>query len=146
MTILDETLPKNAKTRARVVIGITLWGVVGAVWLIVAALTVGLPPFGRVAWAGDVDAKIQKAVEPIQAEVTELKNAVKAQTSVSNSLLASVTASQIRATYDRLWCGRPIPSDTERSRLNGDMDRFLVEYPKYADGREFPLASLRCKQ
>lgn len=144
MNVLDETLPKNPRTRARVVIGLTLWMVSGTVLLIASALTTGLPLVGQVAWAGEVDTKIKKAVDPIQAQVSQLTNEVKAQTAVSNSLLASVAASQIRATYARLWCNKPPPGDAERERLNNDLDRYLTEYPKYTEGRNFPLDSLRC--
>ena len=141
MNVLEETLPKNPRVRARVIVGLTLWLTVGAVFVIVTAMTGGLPLVGQVAWAADVDKKIQETVNPIKAQVSQLENAVKAQTSVSNSLLANITASQIRATYARI-CAKP--SDAERERLNGDFDRYLAEYPKYADGRNFPLESLRC--
>lgn len=141
MNVLDETLPKNPRSRARVIIGMTLWLTVGAVALIGTAMTSGLPLIGTVAWAGDVDRKIKEAVNPIQAQVSKLENTVSAQTDVSNSLLANITASQIRATYARL-CAKP--SDAERERLNGDFDRYLAEYPKYTGGRNFPLESLRC--
>lgn len=141
MNVLDETLPKNPRIRARVVVGLTLWLTVFVVGLIGTSLTSGLPLVGQVAWASDVDRKIKDAVNPIQSQVAQLENTVKAQTDVSNSLLANITASQIRATYARL-CAKP--SDVERERLNGDLDRYLAEYPKYAAGRNFPQESLRC--
>ena len=140
--VLDSSLPKNRRQRHRVVMGLSVAGTMCTVWAIVIALTSGLPLVGQVAWASDVDKKIAQATKPIEDKVGQLENAVKQQTQVSNSLLANITASQIRATYARL-CNKP--NDTERERLSSDLDRYLAEYPKYTDGARFPVESLRCQ-
>lgn len=140
--VLEATLPKRG--RARVVLGVGLAGTMAATWFILMAMTTGLPLVGNVAWASDVDKKIADATKPIEQKVGQLEQAVKGQTQVSNSLLANITASQIRATYARL-CAKPAPTETERDRLNSDLDRYLAEYPQYTDGRRFPVESLRCQ-
>lgn len=139
--VLDATLPKG-RARARAIIGLALAATMTVTWGVVVALTSGLPLVGQVAWASDVDKKIADATKPIEDKVGKLENAVKAQTQVSNSLLANITASQIRATFARL-CAKP--TETERERLSGDLDRYLAEYPKYTEGARFPIESLRCQ-
>lgn len=141
--ILESTLPSNRRERARAIIGIALAATMLVVWAIVWAMLFGWPIVGQVAWASDVDKKIEKAVGPLKDEISELKQAVERNNQVSNSLLASVTASQIRATFARL-CKET--SDAERARLNADYDRYLTEYPEYTKGRPFPVESLRCGQ
>jgi len=139
--ILDAALPKNRSARSRVIIGLALWATILTVWAIVVAMTNGLPLLGAVAWASDVDKKVEQAIQPIKTEVSQLKNELAQNTRVSNSLLASVTSSQIRATYARLCKEK---SDGERDRLSGDFDRYLAEYPNYTNGARFPIESLRC--
>src|SRR5262245_9393124 len=141
--VLDASLPKG-RGRHRTIIGIGLAATMFLTWMILAAMTTGLPLVGNIAWASDVDKKIADATKPIEQKVGQREQAAKGQTQLSTALLANITASYIRATYARL-CAKPTPSETERDRLNGDLDRYLAEYPQYTDGRRFPVESLRCQ-
>lgn len=137
--LVDEALPKGRR-RGRAVVALCLFATMLVNWAMVVAMFQGLPVIGQVAWASDVDKKVQAAVEPIEQQIGKMQQAVDKQSAVANALMASVAASQVRATYARL-CGRS--SETERERLSADLDRYTGEYESYA-GRKFPMDSLRC--
>ena len=111
-------------------------------WMFVVAvsalLSVGVPPIGQLAWANDVerkmDTKIAAAVRPIEEKVAELAEQSKAQNAISNAFLARLAEDSIIETLKRM-CDEQLYSPEWR-RLNSDYSRFRADYAR-ATGREY---------
>jgi hypothetical protein len=85
--VVDSMIPKSTDEeelrswRTRVAL------VACSAWLflfliLVPLIFIGVPPFGSLAWSEDVERQIQKAIEPIQADVTDIKRKVENQEEV----------------------------------------------------------------
>lgn len=111
---------------------------------LVMALTSGLPLVGSVAWADDVeksaDEKIAAVAGPIQRRLETLERAVESQTRATNSLLASLAASQVRALAARLCRETDL---AERERIEQEIDRYRSEFSQYSGGREARIPPCR---
>lgn len=107
------------------------------VGIVAMALTTGLPLVGAVAWADDAeqatDAKIAAVAAPIQRRLETLERAVEEQTRATNSLLASLAASQVRALAARLCRETDL---AERERIEQEIDRYRGEYSRHSGGRD----------
>jgi hypothetical protein len=108
------------------------------------ALTTGLPLVGSVAWADNVektsDRRIAAVAAPIQRRLETLERAVEDQTRATNSLLASLAASQVRALAGRLCKETDL---AERERLEQEIDRYRAQFSQYSGGHEARIP--RCR-
>jgi hypothetical protein len=50
--------------------------------VMVPLMFVGVPPFGSIAWSEDVQKQIERAIEPIQSDINEIKNRIEQQEEV----------------------------------------------------------------
>ena len=88
-------------------------------------------------FAGEVDDKIQAAVEPIRAELGNVSEKVARTEAISKRILVGQIASQLRD-LNRLRCSTT--DHDMRSRMEKDIEEGEQEY-KALTGERYPLAS-----
>lgn len=107
---------------------------------LVAILIVGLPIFGRVAWADETERKIksevQAMIEPVVAEQKKLSATQAAQ----GDILKALATASLRLDICRYAARRLNEHDvSERARLLDQITEMLDRYRQYS-GREFNTA------
>lgn len=99
-----EDNPKSLKRWRRSVGAVSLIGLAVGLFFILAATT-GVPLGGTLAWAGEVekkiDSKVSAAVKPLEERMTKVETAVTETTSTTRILLAKLASDQVDALVRR---------------------------------------------
>ena len=104
--------------------------------------------------ASEIDPRVKRALEPLQAEIAAIKKAqsdqgqqlddqngiLKLLSSQLNAQLRENTASQIRLLVSQR-CKKPVAE--ERERLNREIERYQDVYKQYANGERY---TIRCDE
>lgn len=105
--------------------------------IIPAALT-GVPRLGALAWARDVDQKVQEAIAPINDKIDRLEMAVTDQTETSNALLLELTEKTLTE-MNRRRCSAPTTED--RDYWQSQMNKLKPRYLRYSGGISYEQRS-----
>jgi hypothetical protein len=108
-------------------------------FLVLPAMTIGLPRIGSVAWGSEVDDKIEQAIAPVNAQLVEIKAQLDRGQEVQKRILQGQLASQLRDLH-RLEC--TTTDEMTRSRMERDIEDAQQEYRTLA-GERYPLPA--CK-
>lgn len=111
---------------------------------LMAAVSVGVPLLGEIAWARSVDHKTEQKVEQAMAPVTKAiddnHHALSDINSTVSSILAANAATEIR-TLKRAMC--LLPNRSERDRMQGEIDQAAENYYNYAK-HPYNVSALKC--
>lgn len=112
----------------------TVWGVV------IPALTVGLPLVGRVAWADEVDRKIEQVVGPIRQDFANLKREANAAQAVNQRIQRRILMNQLAQQLRDLQRIRCADGQGEHTvdRLDDEITAAQDEYRELT-GERYPL-------
>jgi septal ring factor EnvC (AmiA/AmiB activator) len=99
--LFPEDDPKSTRKWRNTVGFLVFVMVVMLTGLTMAATEVGLPLAGQLAWAEDVDTKVQQAVKPIEDKLEKVESAVEKQADSTNAVLAKLASDQIDALVKR---------------------------------------------
>ena len=108
-------------------------------FVVLPAMTVGLPRIGTLAWAGEVDDKIEQATAPIKAQLGQIATQLATQEQIQKRILAGQLAAQARDLH-RLKC--TTTDDYTRARMERDIEDAQQEY-RALTGERYPLPA--CK-
>lgn len=128
-----EDDPKSVKRWRRSVGAVSLLSLGLAVVLTFAGTT-GIPLAGNLAWAGDVDKKINASVKPLEERMTKVEAAVTATTDTTKILLAKLASDQI----DQLVRRRCRSGDSDEIQyLSKEIRRYQDDY-ELSRGKPYP--------
>jgi len=86
--------PKSQKRWRNTVGAVSIVTLLGLSFFGLAATT-GIWKLGSLAWAGDIEKKVQDSVKPIEDRLKKVEDAVNQQTDSTNTILAKLTSDQI---------------------------------------------------
>lgn len=126
--LYDRLFPEDdprSKRRWRATVGSSIFLLGGFAIFTTTALLFDLPKIGSIAWAGDVDKKIDAAVKPINSKLETLETSMDTTAKATKNLLAKVAADQI----DQLVRRRCRSSDPDEiAYLSREIRRYQDDY------------------
>lgn len=106
---------------------------------IIPAMTIGLQPLGKVAYADTIDKAVAAKLEPMSKAIAEMQAQLESQNRISKAFLARVAAQQVRD-LTREWCMETEEARTQR--LADQIDAARQEYfNAMTPAREYPALS-----
>lgn len=126
----DDDKPQSVRRQRKVVGFLMLYTSPVVTWILLS-LFYNVAPFGKIAWAGEVqavaEAKAREAVHPLIEQMSRLQSQLEANTSSANALIADSSYFQMMDRVRRR-CATPVTDGNERDRLQREINSFVDRY------------------